>query len=138
MKPRHAAELTLGALLYLGIASLPTAGAVNTDTTDQDFAATNGMFGQEDEKTQASEQVPRYQIEKYVAVYIAMQRDHSLTVEQAAAAKGLTVAAFRELEQRIEHNEVARDEARRELAAGGQQTAPSRSGKSAPPPTSPP
>jgi hypothetical protein len=53
-----------------------------------------------------------------------MQRDHNLTVEQAAAAQGLTVAAFRELEQRIEHNEVAREEARQALAKGAQQTAP--------------
>jgi hypothetical protein len=46
------------------------------------------------------------EIKKYVAVYIAMQRNHSLTIEQAAAAQGLTVAAFRELEQRIERDET--------------------------------
>jgi hypothetical protein len=79
---------------------------------------------QADEDTQANEQVPSDEIKKYVAVYIAMQRDHNLTVEQAAAAQGLTVAAFRELEQRIEHNEVAREEARQALAKGAQQTAP--------------
>jgi hypothetical protein len=56
------------------------------------------------------------QIEKYVAVYRAMQRNHNLTIEQAAAAQGLTVAAFRELEQRIESDELARDDARRALA----------------------
>src|SRR5262249_42296799 len=31
------------------------------------------------------------QIEKYVAVYRAMQLNHTMTVEQAAAAQGLTV-----------------------------------------------
>ena len=52
------------------------------------------------------------QIQKYVAVYRAMQRDHSLSIEQAAAAQGLTVSAFRELEQRIESDDLARDDAR--------------------------
>jgi len=92
---------------------------------------------QADENTRANELSPA-EIEKYVAVYIAMQRNHDLTVEKAAAAQGLTVDAFRELEQRIEQNEAARDEARRELAEGAQQTAPSPSGQSAPPPVSHP
>ncbi|MGH7914045.1 MAG: hypothetical protein ACREPW_05270 [Candidatus Binataceae bacterium] len=56
------------------------------------------------------------QIERYVAVYRAMQRNHSMTVEQAAAAQGLTVAAFRDLERKIENDELTRDDARRELA----------------------
>ena len=53
-----------------------------------------------------------------------MQCDHALTVEKAAASQGLTVAAFRELEGQIEHDENARDQARRALAMGTQQTAP--------------
>ena len=57
------------------------------------------------------------EIQKYVAVYRAMQRNHSMTVEQAAAAQGLTVAAFRDLERRIESDDLARDDARRALAA---------------------
>ena len=57
------------------------------------------------------------QIEKYVAVYRAMQRNHNLTVEQAAAAEGLTVQAFRDLEHRIESDDLARDDARNALAA---------------------
>jgi hypothetical protein len=57
------------------------------------------------------------QIEKYVAVYRAMQRNHSMTIEQATAAQGLTVAAFRDLERRIESDDLARDDARRALAA---------------------
>jgi hypothetical protein len=61
------------------------------------------------------------QIQKYVAVYRAMQRDHSLSIEQAAAAQGLSVSAFRELEQRIESDDLARDDARAALAAPAQQ-----------------
>jgi hypothetical protein len=40
-----------------------------------------------------------------------------MTVQQAAAAQGLTVAAFRDLERRIESDDLARDDARRALAA---------------------
>lgn len=58
------------------------------------------------------------EIQKYVAVYRAMQRNHSMTVEQAAAAQGLTVGAFRDLERRIESDDLARDDARRALAGG--------------------
>ncbi|HVB82821.1 MAG TPA: hypothetical protein VNE82_23080 [Candidatus Binataceae bacterium] len=54
---------------------------------------------------------------KYVAVYRAMQRNHSITVEQAAAAQGLTLSAFRDLERRVESNDLTRDDARRALAA---------------------
>jgi hypothetical protein len=64
------------------------------------------------------------QIEKYVAVYRAMQRNHNLTVEQAAAAQGLTVGAFRELERRIESDDAARDAARNALAAPAQSATP--------------
>jgi len=57
------------------------------------------------------------QIERYVAVYRAMQRNHSMTVDQAAASQGLSVGAFRDLERRIESDDLARDDARRALAA---------------------
>ena len=82
------------------------------------------VVAQADEKTETDKQVSSEEIKKYVAVYIAMQRDHTLTVEKAAASQGLTVTAFRELEERIEHDEDARDQARRALATGTQQTAP--------------
>src|SRR5437870_13067703 len=129
MKPRRITEIAIGALLYLGIASLPTAGAAHIDTDRGSAAAAGAVVVQADENTQANEQVPSDEIKKYVAVYTTMQRDHNLTVEQATAAQGLIVTAFRELEQRIEHDEVARDEARLALVKGAQQTAPSRSGK---------
>ena len=138
MKPRRIAAIAIGALLYLGIASLPTAGAAHIYADRGSAAAAGMVVVQVDEDTQANEQVPPDEIKKYVAVYIAMQRDHNLTVEQAAAAQGLTVAAFRELEQRIEHNEVARDQARQALVKGAQQTEPLRSGSEPGPPTSHP
>jgi hypothetical protein len=64
------------------------------------------------------------EIQKYVAVYRAMQHNHSITVEQAAKTQGLTVGAFRDLERRIESDDLARDDARRALAAPTDGTTP--------------
>ncbi len=45
-------------------------------------------------------------MDKYIAVYSAMQKNHSLSVEQAASKQGLTVEEFRTLEDKIERNPV--------------------------------
>lgn len=55
------------------------------------------------------------QLEKYIAVYRDMQRDRGLTVESAAAKESLSISQFRELEQKIERDDVAREHARMEL-----------------------
>lgn len=55
------------------------------------------------------------EVEKYVAVYKAMQRDRSLSVQRAAARQGLTLDQFRALETKIEHDDAARERARQEL-----------------------
>ncbi|MGH7781875.1 MAG: hypothetical protein ACREQR_18820 [Candidatus Binataceae bacterium] len=60
-------------------------------------------------------EVPPDQVEKYIAVYRATQSNHSLTVEQAATQQGLTVAQFRTLEGRIEHNDALRARVRKAL-----------------------
>jgi hypothetical protein len=62
-------------------------------------------------------EVPPAQIEKYIEVYKATQRDHSLTVEQAAAQQGLTLEAFRQLENKIEQDDSAREHVRDALQA---------------------
>jgi hypothetical protein len=72
------------------------------------------------------------EIEKYVAVYRAMQRNHSITIQQATAAQGLTVEAFRDLERRIESDDLARDDARRALAAPAQSATPAAMPKAQP------
>jgi len=115
----------LGAALYLGLALLPTAGAAYADTGRDSAAATGIVVAQAHEETQAGEVVSSNEVKKYVAVYKAMQHNHRLTAEQAAATQGLTAKAFRDLEQRIERNDLARDQARRALAEGAQQRAPS-------------
>src|SRR5215831_6038665 len=60
------------------------------------------------------------EIEKYVSVYKAMQRNRSITVDQAAAAQGLTTEQFRQLENRVERDDAALQQARDELQAAAQ------------------
>ncbi|MGH7949734.1 MAG: hypothetical protein ACREQF_10950 [Candidatus Binataceae bacterium] len=55
------------------------------------------------------------QLERYVSVYRAMQKDRSLTVEQAAKNAGFSLAQFRDLESRVERNDSLRERARRAL-----------------------
>jgi hypothetical protein len=124
----------LGASLYLGLALL-MAGAAYADTGRDSKAAVGIVVVQTHEQTQAGQVVSANEVKKYVAVYKAMQHNHRLTAEQAAATQGLTAEGFRNLEQRIERNDLARDQARRALAEGAQQTAPSDSRTSAPPRT---
>jgi hypothetical protein len=57
------------------------------------------------------------QLEKYIAVYRDMQRDRGLTAESAAAKESLSISQFRELEQKIERDDVAREHVRSELQA---------------------
>ncbi|HZC46965.1 MAG TPA: hypothetical protein VE243_10850 [Candidatus Acidoferrum sp.] len=59
--------------------------------------------------------VPTSQVDKYINVYGAMQKDHSLTVEQAASKQGLTVAQFRSLENKIEADDTLRERVRKAL-----------------------
>ena len=44
-----------------------------------------------------------------------MQKDHNLTVEQAASKQGLTVAEFRQLEGKIERDDMLRERVRKAL-----------------------
>jgi hypothetical protein len=55
------------------------------------------------------------QVDKYISVYEAMQKDHNLTVEQAASKQGLTVAQFRQLENKIESDDMLRERVRKAL-----------------------
>jgi hypothetical protein len=44
-----------------------------------------------------------------------MQKDHNLTVEQAASKQGLTVEQFRALENKIEADDTLRERVRKAL-----------------------
>lgn len=65
------------------------------------------QLAQEDAPDEAP--VSSDQMNKYIAVYTAMQRDRNLTVDQAASKQGLTVEQFRDIENRIERNPVAHE-----------------------------
>jgi hypothetical protein len=76
------------------------------------------VVGQNDDADE--NEVSTDEVEKYVSVYKAMQRDRSLTVIQAAAAQGLTLEQFRQLENRVQRDEAALQQARDELQAAAQ------------------
>jgi hypothetical protein len=59
--------------------------------------------------------VPTSQVDKYISVYESMQKDHNLTVEQAASKQGLTVEQFRNLENKIENDDALRERVRKAL-----------------------
>lgn len=61
-------------------------------------------------------EVPPDKVEKYINVYKAMQRDHGLSVEQAAGSQGLTLEAFREIESKVERDDLVREHVRQALA----------------------
>ena len=67
---------------------------------------------QEDEGSGDETDVPPQDVDKYIKVYQAMQHNRNLTVEQADAAQGLSVSAFRSLEDRIERNDALREHVR--------------------------
>jgi hypothetical protein len=69
----------------------------------------------QDETDDEEKDVPTSQVDKYISVYEAMQKDHNLTVEQAASKQGLTVAQFRQLEDRIERDDTLRERVRKAL-----------------------
>jgi hypothetical protein len=59
--------------------------------------------------------IPPAQVDKYVSVYRSMQKDHGLTVEQAASKQGMTVTQFRSLEDKIERDDTLRERVRTAL-----------------------
>jgi hypothetical protein len=67
---------------------------------------------QDEEGSGDENEVPPQDVDKYIKVYQAMQHNRNLTVEQAAAAQGLSVTAFRSLEDRIERNDALREHVR--------------------------
>lgn len=91
-------------------------------------AGAPGRIAQDDESPDDEDTtVPSDQVEKYIAVYVAMQRDHSLTVEQAAGKQGLSVSEFRALEDKIEESPVAHERVMDALKAAATGKKPSQS-----------
>jgi hypothetical protein len=78
-----------------------------------------------------SNDIPTESIAKYVAVYRDMQRDRSLTIEQATAREGMSLGDFRKLEGQIERDDAAMEQVRDELQAAAKESAPNSSPSSA-------
>ncbi|HVN89239.1 MAG TPA: hypothetical protein VMT61_05460 [Candidatus Binataceae bacterium] len=107
----------LGIAVMVGLSPLRASG---DDRSESRQTLHQTQFAQETNDTDESEVSPA-QVEKYVAVYKAMQRDRSLTVEAASAENGMTVEAFRALESRVERDEAAMARARQLLQASAAQ-----------------
>ena len=69
----------------------------------------------QDAEDDDNQDVPTSQVDKYISVYESMQKDHNLTVDQAASKQGLTVAQFRDLENKIEADDTLRERVRKAL-----------------------
>lgn len=67
------------------------------------------------------DQVKPEDVEKYIKVYQAMQRNRALTVDQATAQQHLNVAQFREIEEHIERDGVLRERVRSQLLKSAKQ-----------------
>jgi hypothetical protein len=89
------------------------------------------MLAQDDDAPD-EEAIPTDQVDKYIAVYSAMQKNHGLSVEQAASKQGLTVDQFRGLEDKIERNPVVHErvlDALKASSSGGKAANKSEAGK---------
>jgi hypothetical protein len=119
-RPRHPLLLALAILIIavaagFSIAKIRILAAPETLETVPVWDLTQG-----DQDTENNEVSPS-QVEQYLKVYKAMQRDRTLTVEQAATAQHLTVDQFRDIEARIERDGVLRERVRRELLKTAQE-----------------
>ena len=88
-----------------------------------------GTLIAQDEGSSDEDNVPSDQVDKYIAVYTAMQKNHSLSVDQAASKQGLTVDQFRTLEDKIERNPVVHERVLDALKASGKKAASGASSK---------
>src|SRR5208283_292912 len=93
-------------------AMLPAARAWSASTSQAQHQPLQlAQDGSEDD----NQDVPTSQVDKYISVYESMQKDHNLTVDQAASKQGLTVAQFRDLENKIEADDTLRERVRKAL-----------------------
>jgi hypothetical protein len=114
----------LASLVAIAIARGTTSAAPPTEKRGPSIRAAMRLV-QDNEGSGDETDVPPQDVDKYIKVYQAMQHNRNLTVEQAAAAQGLSVSAFRSLEDRIERNDALREHVRDALKPSASPT-PSR------------
>ncbi len=113
-------------LLALGFALIAAAAGfsiakLHTLTASATVAAIPTADIAQDDQDSEGDEVSPSQLEQYVKVYQTMQRDRTITVDQATAREHLTVAQFRDIEGRIERDGVLRERVRRELLKSAQE-----------------
>jgi hypothetical protein len=102
------------AAIICGAVAIPSAHARSTPTS---AIAYRTRIAQADTDTDDDDDkdIPPAQVDKYINVNLAMQKNHSLTVEQAASQQGMTVEQFRSLEGKIERDDTLRERVRTAL-----------------------
>jgi hypothetical protein len=108
------------AIICAAVGVLPVSRAWSAPTRQRQhhglqLAAEQAVPASATEADDDDKDVPTSQVDKYISVYEAMQKDHNLTVEQAASKQGLTVAQFRRLENKIESDDTLRERVRKAL-----------------------
>ncbi len=117
---RKGATLAMIALILGAIGMLPASRAWSASTCQPrhrslQLVATPANQLAQDSDDDDNQDVPTSQVDKYISVYESMQKDHNLTVDQAASKQGLTVAQFRDLENKIEADDTLRERVRKAL-----------------------
>jgi len=105
MVPRLA---IISAVVAVSLAPMPVISRAAL-TPQSTFSSRYRMLAQDDESVPDEDAVPTDQVDKYIAVYSAMQKNHGLSIEQAASKQGLTVDEFRTLEDKIERNPIVHE-----------------------------
>jgi hypothetical protein len=100
------------AAIICGAVAIPSAHARSIPSSA--IASRTGI-AQADTDTDDDKDIPPAQVDKYINVNLAMQKNHGLTVEQAASQQGMTVDQFRSLEGKIERDDTLRERVRTAL-----------------------
>jgi hypothetical protein len=102
-------------LVICAAIAIPKARATPASPTPLTVIASGTGTVQTEADEDDDKDVPPGQVDKYVGVYRSMQKDHGLTVEQAASKQGMTVTQFRSLEDKIERDDTLRERVRTAL-----------------------
>jgi hypothetical protein len=112
---RATATTAMIVIIFGAIGMLPSSAAWSATYHVTQLAAEPSAPSSPSDTDDDDKDVPTSQVDKYISVYEAMQKDHNLTVEQAAGKQGLTVAQFRSLENKIENDDALRERVRKAL-----------------------
>jgi hypothetical protein len=94
----------IAAILAVSIPATLSIAAAKHASVLSDRSSSATILAQDDSSDE--ETIPTDQVDKYIKVYSSMQKNHSLSVEQATSKQGLSVDEFRTLEDKIERNPV--------------------------------